>query len=366
MTEVRLVEVTKRFGEVVAVDHVSVTIKHGEFFTFLGPSGCGKTTTLRIIAGLEFPDEGSVFFDEEDVTMKRAYERKAAMVFQNYALWPHMSVFDNVAYGLKLKKLPPEEIKKKVEWALELVGLKGMEDRYPTQLSGGQQQRVALARAIVVEPRVLLLDEPLSNLDAKLRLKMREELKTLQMKLGITAIYVTHDQEEAMSLSDRIAVMNAGKIMQVGTPKEVYESPRNLFVATFIGKSTAVMGKADEIAGDRATITTPDGFKLRGRVAVGYKLSRGEEAVAIIRPEDFELEPPRVDHNVIEGVIEISMFLGPYNRLKVRTGKQVISAYVDPDISFKQGDRVKLYIPVDDVILFPAKGWEYIAYEAVA
>ena len=195
MVYVKLIDVTKRFGEVIAVDKATFTVNDGELFTLLGPSGCGKTTTLRIIAGFEYPDEGRVFFGEEEVTYKKPYERGTAMVFQNYALWPHMTVFDNVAYGLKLRKLPANEIKTRVMKVLELVGLKGLEKRYPLQLSGGQQQRVALARALVVEPKVLLLDEPLSNLDAKLRLKMREEIKRLQKNLKITTIYVTHDQK---------------------------------------------------------------------------------------------------------------------------------------------------------------------------
>ncbi|MEM1773127.1 MAG: ABC transporter ATP-binding protein, partial [Desulfurococcaceae archaeon] len=234
MTRIMLENISKYYGSVVAVDDVSLKIDKGEFFAILGPSGCGKTTTLRIIAGFEVPDKGKVYFDDDDVTFLKPYKRNTAMVFQNYALWPHMTVYENVAYGLKIKRkelgLSDEEIKKRVDWALELVKLKGFENRYPLQLSGGQQQRVALARALVVQPRVLLLDEPLSNLDAKLRIEMREELKRLQKSLGITTIYVTHDQLEAMSMSDRISVMNKGKVIQVGTPKELYYSPRSIFV----------------------------------------------------------------------------------------------------------------------------------------
>ncbi|MEM4615309.1 MAG: ABC transporter ATP-binding protein, partial [Desulfurococcaceae archaeon] len=206
MTRVTLEGVSKYYSNVVAVEEATFTVEKGEFFTLLGPSGCGKTTTLRIIAGFEVPDKGRVYFDDEDVTFLKPYKRNTAMVFQNYALWPHMTVFENVAYGLKIRKkelgLTSEEIEKRVKWALELVKLEGLENRYPLQLSGGQQQRVALARALVVQPRVLLLDEPLSNLDAKLRIEMREELKKLQKSLGITTIYVTHDQLEAMSMSD--------------------------------------------------------------------------------------------------------------------------------------------------------------------
>jgi len=232
VTRIKLEGISKYYGNVVAVDDVNLEINKGEFFTLLGPSGCGKTTTLRIIAGFEIPDKGHVYFDDEDVTFLKPYKRNTAMVFQNYALWPHMTVFENVAYGLKIRKkelgLTDEEIKKRVQWALELVKLSGFENRYPLQLSGGQQQRVALARALVVQPRVLLLDEPLSNLDAKLRIEMREELKRIQKALGITTIYVTHDQLEAMSMSDRIAVMNKGRVVQIGTPRELYLYPKSL------------------------------------------------------------------------------------------------------------------------------------------
>ncbi|HII67088.1 MAG TPA: ABC transporter ATP-binding protein, partial [Thermococcaceae archaeon] len=205
MVEVKLENIVKTFGETVALKGINLHVNDGELFTLLGPSGCGKSTTLRIIAGLDFADSGHLYFDDEDVTYKSSSERGAVLVFQNYALWPHMTVYDNVAYGLKVKKLPKQEIDRKVKWALELVKLQGYEDRYPTQLSGGQQQRVAIARALVVEPKLLLLDEPLSNLDAKLRLEMRSEIRRIQRELGITVIYVTHDQEEAMAISDRIA-----------------------------------------------------------------------------------------------------------------------------------------------------------------
>ncbi len=365
MVNVILKNVTKRFGKVVAVDNVSFKAEHGELFTLLGPSGCGKTTTLRIIAGFEIPDEGKVYFNDVDVTLKKPYERETAMVFQNYALWPHMTVFDNIAYGLKIRKLPKEEIKRRVEWVLELIGLKGLENRYPHQLSGGQQQRVALARALVVEPKVLLMDEPLSNLDAKLRLRMREEIKRIQKELGITTIYVTHDQEEAMSLSDRVAVMNAGKILQIGTPKEVYMRPANLFVATFIGRSTLLRGRIENVVGDRAVIAV-EGVRIKGRVAEGYKVNLGDPAVAIMRPEDFSLEPLRTEYNVLEGTVEMTMFIGLFNRVGIKLGTQSFKAYVDRDVDLRPGDRVKVYISTDDVIIFPSTGWEEVEFEAVA
>lgn len=229
----------KRYGSVTAVDHIDLSIGQGKLFSFLGPSGCGKTTTLRMIAGLETPTEGEIVVDGEVLSdSKRVVlpeKRNMGMVFQSYAVWPHMTVSDNVAYGLKIKKQPRSDIEKKVRETLSLVGLADYQDRYPTQLSGGQQQRVALARAIVIHPSVLLMDEPLSNLDAKLRIEMRNAIKMIQNDVGITTIYVTHDQEEAMAVSDRIAVMNAGVIQHVGTPKNIYQRPANLFVAGFIG-----------------------------------------------------------------------------------------------------------------------------------
>jgi len=362
MTRVVLKEVTKRFEDVVAADRVTFQVEEGELFTLLGPSGCGKTTTLRIIAGFEMPDYGRIFFDEADVTFKKPYERGCAMVFQNYALWPHMSVYDNIAYGLKLRKLPKSEIDKRVKEVLRLVGLEGLENRYPLQLSGGQQQRVALARALVIEPKVLLLDEPLSNLDAKLRLRMREELKSLQKELGITTIYVTHDQEEAMSISDRIAVMRKGRILQIGSPIKVYMDPTNLFVATFIGRSTLLRGIVEEVSGRRVKFKV-GAFTLDGRIAEGFNMKKGERAVAVIRPEDFSIEFKKAS-NVIDGTVKLTMFLGPFMQAKVKIGSQDISAYLDPELKLKPGEHIRLYIDPDDVVIFPAEGWEELEFEA--
>lgn len=250
VTVVKLVKLRKVFdGRVVAVDDVDLLINHGEVMAVLGPSGCGKTTLLRLVAGLEEPTSGKIFFDDRDVTHVPTQKRNTAVVPQTWALWPHMSVFENVAYGLRLRKLSEAEVKKRVAEALELVGLAGLENRRPYQLSGGQQQRVALARALVVQPEVLLLDEPLANLDAKIRVELREEVRKIAKRLSITTIYVTHDQEEAMAVADRIAVMNAGKILQVGTPEEIYHRPTNFFVATFIGRSNILRGKVVEARG---------------------------------------------------------------------------------------------------------------------
>jgi len=358
VTRVRLENVVKRFGKFTAVAGVNLDIPPGTIFTLLGPSGCGKTTTLRLIAGFEFPDEGRIFFDDEDVTFKKPYERNTAMVFQNYALWPHMTVYENVAFGLKIRKLPKEEIDRRVKWALSLVGLEGLEDRYPAQLSGGQQQRVALARALVVEPRVLLLDEPLSNLDAKLRLKMREEIRSLQRKLGLTTVYVTHDQEEAMSLSDQIAVMNRGRVLQVGTPREVYSNPANLFVATFIGRSTALTGRVASASNGSVTLDAGSGVVVRGRVAPGKRLAPGSDAIAIMRPEDFE-DSGGDGYNAFNGKVEMTMFLGSFVQVSLRLANgQVIKPYVDPDASVSEGDELTLYISSDKVLVYPIDEWE--------
>ncbi|MDR7402318.1 MAG: ABC transporter ATP-binding protein [Armatimonadota bacterium] len=239
---VRLDGVTKTFGPVVAVDRVTLDIPPGRLVTLLGPSGCGKTTTLRIIAGLEKPTAGRVYIGEEDVTPLPAASRGVTLVFQAYALFPHLTVFENVAYGLRVRRLPESEIRRRVAEAMALVGLPGLEDRYPAQLSGGQQQRVAVARALVMQPRVLLFDEPLSNLDAKLRKRVRAEIRDLQRRLGITTIYVTHDQAEALALSDVVVVMNQGKVEQVGTPEELYRRPASRFVADFIGEANLLPG----------------------------------------------------------------------------------------------------------------------------
>ncbi len=353
MVKVKLINLSKRYGKVKAVDKVSLEVEDGELFTLLGPSGCGKTTTLRLIAGFELPDEGKILFGNEDVTLKKPYERETAMVFQNYALWPHMTVFDNIAYGLKVRKMKKEEIIERVERVLDLVRLRGLEDRYPTQLSGGQQQRVALARALVVEPKVLLLDEPLSNLDAKLRIEMREEIKRLQRKLGITTIYVTHDQEEAMSISDRIAVMNKGRILQVGTPQEIYFRPKNIFTATFIGKSTILEGKLKRINPPTALIS--DSVKLIFTPSSDdfyEEAKEGDKVVIVIKPEFFSQDPLEGECNVIEGIVELVMFIGPFIQARVKVGSTYVTAYLKPEAKVSIGDKVKLYLPIEKAVGF--------------
>ncbi|AEK74003.1 ABC-type iron(III) transport system, ATPase component [Thermococcus sp. 4557] len=350
MVDVKLENIVKTFGETVALKGIDLHIKAGELFTLLGPSGCGKSTTLRIIAGLDFPDSGTIHFGDEEVTYLPSSKRGAVLVFQNYALWPHMTVFDNVAYGLKLKKLPKDEIKKKVEWALELVKLEGFADRYPTQLSGGQQQRVAIARALVVEPKVLLLDEPLSNLDAKLRLEMRSEIRRIQRELGITVIYVTHDQEEAMAISDRIAVMNVGTVEQVGTPKEIYETPRTEFVASFMGKTNVIPAKVVERNGDRVSVEF-EGIRLDGL----HYTDKSDDVVIVIRPERIKLKP--VENAVsFTGTVDLIEYYGFFIEVVGLFGDTRIIARTISDreiAGLRPLQQVTFYVERDDIIVLP-------------
>ena len=306
---VKIEDITKRFGEVVAVDHISLEISTGEFFSILGPSGCGKTTLLRLIAGLEQADSGEIYLNDRLANGVPAYRRNVNTVFQNYALFPHMSVYENISFGLKMKKASKEEIDSRILKVLDLVGLSGMESRRPRQLSGGQQQRVALARALVNEPPVLLLDEPLGALDLKLRKQMQMELKSLQRKLGICFIYVTHDQEEALTMSDRIAVMQSGMIEQVGTPSRIYENPVTEFVANFIGISNVFSGCL--IGGNDSiyTLSTSDGLEIKA-LADGNGVSGA--ANAMVRPERIRITLDKLegDINSFRGRIEEIVYLG--------------------------------------------------------
>src|SRR5881396_2914608 len=282
--KIALSEVTKRFASTTAVDRISLEIADGELFTLLGPSGCGKTTLLRLIAGFAEVDAGEIRFVERRVERLPPYARNIGMVFQNYALWPHMTVRGNVTYGLRLRKLAAAEIGRRLAAGLAKVNLTGLEDRYPGQLSGGQQQRVALARALVLSPDILLLDEPLSNLDAKIRVQVRGEIRALQKDLGITTVYVTHDQEEALSLSDRVAVMRDGVILQTAPPRELYERPRSRFVADFVGVNNFVPGVCRDVAADGATIDTALGV-VRGVAADG--VTPGGRCLLAVRPENL-------------------------------------------------------------------------------
>jgi spermidine/putrescine transport system ATP-binding protein len=286
---VRLSNVTKNFGEFVAVDDLTLDIHEGEFFSLLGPSGCGKTTTLRMIAGFEEPSRGEISVAGEPVHGVPPYKRPVNTVFQSYAIFPHLNVFDNVAFGLRRSGVKGEELRQRVTEACAMVQLAGFEKRKPTALSGGQQQRVALARALVNRPKVLLLDEPLGALDLKLRKEMQLELKSLQDEVGITFVYVTHDQEEALTMSDRIAVMNEGKVQQVADPTTLYESPRNRFVANFIGQINVFSGIVESVSGERVTLRTRAGASIEAVAPEGEVIEAGAEAHATVRPEKVRL-----------------------------------------------------------------------------
>jgi len=328
--EISIREVVKRFGSVTAVDRADLTVRHGELFTLLGPSGCGKTTLLRLLAGFYQPDTGEIRFGDRVVSGLPPYERNIGMVFQNYALWPHMTVAANVTYGLRVRKLPAGEIDTRLTEGLRKVNLTGYESRYPGQLSGGQQQRVALARALVLNPDLLLLDKPLSNLDAKIRVQVRAEIKKLQRELGITTIYVTHDQEEALSLSDRVAVMKDGRVQQVGAPKELYERPRTRFVADFVGTNNLVPGRVRKREGASLVVDTALG-PLRA-VADG---PLGERCVLAIRPENVAIAAgtgSTGEGNVVHGRVSFVAYLGSALRYDVESAPgQVLQADIrDP------------------------------------
>jgi spermidine/putrescine transport system ATP-binding protein len=328
---IELIGVEKEFnsaaGDVKAVEHVDLVIAEGEFFSLLGPSGCGKTTTLRMIAGFEEPTSGQILLHGRDVVGVPAYRRDVNMVFQQYALFPHMDVFENVAFGLRRKKVGKDEIRRRVTEALHLVELKGREKRKPAQLSGGQQQRVALARALVNRPRALLLDEPLGALDLKLRQAMQLELKRIQREVGITFVYVTHDQEEALTMSDRLVVMNAGRIEQLGTPREMYERPGTRFVANFLGTSNILTGRAVR-RGDALGL---DGLGPEERVLIadGGGVADGHETEVAVRPEKMVLraadDPPPPHQCALRGTVTEVVYLGTSTQYRVRTdgGTQV-------------------------------------------
>jgi len=309
---IELHDIVKRFGSLEAVSHVSLEIHDGELFTLLGPSGCGKTTILRLIGGFHEPDCGGISFGGRNVTRLPPYERNIGMVFQNYALWPHMTVFENIAYGLKLRKVSRGQIGDKVAHTLGLVNLAGLGERYPGQLSGGQQQRVALARALVLNPDVLLLDEPLSNLDAKIRLQVRAEIRKLQKELAITTVYVTHDQEEALTLSDRIAVIDRGIMQQIGTPWTLYERPANPFVADFIGINNLIPGRIREKIDGGAWVkveTAAGDLTCEGDARLGA----GDRCTICVRPETASIgdtETARENVNCICGDVSFASFIG--------------------------------------------------------
>ena len=353
-----LEDLTKRFGSVVAVDHINLRVGQGQLISLLGPSGCGKTTTLRMIAGLETSDEGSIIVDGKILNGKNGgvlpEKRNMGMVFQSYAVWPHMTVEDNVAYGLKIKKFPRTEIAQKVRKSLEMVGLANYAKRYPTQLSGGQQQRVALARSLASEPSILLLDEPLSNLDAKLRENMRFEIRNLQQRLGITTIYVTHSQDEALAVSDEIVVMRDGKIMQRGVPEQVYSKPNSVFVAGFIGLVNSFCVSIEE--------HVPQGYRVRlqnGMRILAAESERqwqpGEKAVLLIRPETVELhataQPEQT--NVIPISISKVSFTGSIVNYfaRIQGLEEEYRVQTTPPVIFTDNAKTTLRFPPEHCIL---------------
>ncbi len=322
MTDValKLSNLTKRYGAVTAVRDVALEVRRGEFVSLLGPSGCGKTTTLRMIAGYIRPDGGSIAIEGEDVTHIPPYRRDIGMVFQSYALFPHMTVEQNVGFGLQMRKIPKDEIRTRVAEALKLVRLEGLGARKPSDISGGQQQRVALARAIVIRPRLLLLDEPLSNLDAKLRKSMQIEIRSLQESLGITTIHVTHDQTEALSLSDRVVIMNLGEIQQVGPPREVYVRPKNVFVADFVGESNLLKGRVAglDAASGMIEVTLATGERLK--VSAGTSgIAAGSSVAVVARPEAIRLSPAgKTEANAFQGMADRVVYTGAISTTIVR------------------------------------------------
>jgi len=311
---VELRQVSKVFGQDIAVQSINLEIKQGEFFSILGPSGCGKTTTLRLIAGFETPTRGEIWIQNQPMTQIPAYQRPVNTVFQSYALFGHMTVRDNVAFGLRVKRLSQREVQKRVQDALQLVKMTDFAQRFPQQLSGGQQQRVALARALVNRPAVLLLDEPLGALDLKLRKEMQMELSNLHQELGVTTVMVTHDQEEALSLSDRIAVMNAGTIEQIGTPTQIYDSPQTAFVADFIGDANLFQGRVMGSENSLALVVTSNGLSITVQSAIEGGISVDQPVCISVRPEKvrLSLEPPNLDHNCFQGRLKTVMYRGTH------------------------------------------------------
>jgi iron(III) transport system ATP-binding protein len=356
MVSVRFDRVTKILGEHRAVDELTLAIEPGELFSLLGPSGCGKTTALRLVAGFYTPDEGRLILNDRDQSRVPPHKRNTGMVFQNYALWPHMDVWTNVAYGLRMRHVSETEKKQRVGRALEIVQLENYAERLPNQLSGGQQQRVALARALVIEPDVILLDEPLSNLDAKLRVEMRTQIKDIHQKIGRTMIYVTHDQTEALSMADRIAVMHRGRAVQVGTPRQLYVRPESVFVADFIGGANLLAGTLEE-CGDLLTVKTAAGVI---RAANGAKeMAAGDRVFCSIRPESLRLrngELPSAHLNRLTAEVKNLVYFGDREEYSLRLADGTVVRAVEFNQSTKTaepGTRVNFYVEPCDVVVLP-------------
>jgi len=352
MEDITLINVTKRFGKILAVHDVSLRIFRGSLFFLIGPSGCGKTTLLRLIAGLCDLEEGDILLGSRSIKDLPPHRRDTVMVFQNYALWPHLTVYQNIAYGLEERKVKKGERHGLIEEALQMVRLQGYEARKPAELSGGEQQRVALARALVVKPKAVLLDEPLSNLDARLREEMRQEIKRIHEETGITMVYVTHDQKEALTMADYIAVMNRGRIEQVGTPQDVYHHPANLFVALFMGEANLLKGRLEKVNNLHGYVVTPLGT-FRGKLAKEGMIA-GQEVTMMVRPEDLKFHG--VGENNIVGKVEKTFFFGA-------TEQVILSGYgysfkiltLSGETKKEKGQKVAVSFKSDRTILFPAE-----------
>ena len=361
---VEMRDVVKRFvtpegNEIAAVDHVTLQIKNGEFFSMLGSSGCGKTTSLRLIAGFEWPTEGEVYIEDKPMGHKPPFQRKVNTVFQSYALFQHMTVYQNVSFGLEMEHAGKTEIEQRVKRALDMVQLTGMERRKPKQLSGGQQQRVAVARALVKTPDVLLLDEPLGALDLKLRKEMQLELKALQQRLGITFVYVTHDQEEALTMSDRIAVMSKGRVQQTGTPVEIYERPSNQFVADFIGESNFLEGRIKSLSREGAVVYVPTlKDEVRG-TPISQGLVNGEEVVISIRPEKVQIvNQGSFNQNLFHGRITNTVYIGADTHVfveatdaKIKIWEQNRISHLDPGSFYTTGQEIWMFLMPENTLV---------------
>jgi spermidine/putrescine transport system ATP-binding protein len=357
---IEIQSVTKRFGAFTAVDAVSLDVRAGEFLTLLGPSGCGKTTLLRMISGFETPDAGSIRIEGRDVTHLPPYRRNVNQVFQSYALFPHLSVRDNIAFGLRMQKTPKDEARRRVEEVVDLVALGGFEDRMPHQLSGGQRQRVALARAIVPSPSVLLLDEPLSALDAKLRRQMQVELKRLQKRLGMTFVFVTHDQEEALTMSDRVVILDRGRIVQTGTPTEIYHRPGSAFVADFIGEANLLRVELSGREGEAVRVRADGGLELR--VPAAAWPAGATKALLLVRPEKLCVSKRPIEgaENLFQATITEEIFQGAFDHLVLKTEVGATLSAVVPNESaiieaLHEGDRVWCGLHFDDMVIVPAE-----------
>lgn len=346
---VKLENFSKSYGEKEIIKNLDLEVYEGEFLTLLGSSGCGKTTILRSISGLDYPTSGKIYLDGVDVTNVEPQKRQVNTIFQNYALFPLMTIEENISFGLKMKKVPKDEIKKRVKKMIELVHLEGYEKRKPKELSGGEQQRVSIVRGLINNPKVLLLDEPLSALDLKLRKKMQIELKHLQKKLGITFIYVTHDQDEALSMSDRIVVLNKGRIEQIGTPVEVYDYPNNLFVAKFLGETNIFKGTVEEKEPGKIKIITKEGYEI---ITIYDDFELQQKINLVIRPEDIKLSKTERKTNCLEGVIKDLIYDGAITKVMVNVdGKIINTILIGTNKLYSKGDTVYIYWKMEDVTI---------------